>query len=116
MMAADSSKKFQIFINTLTTRTITLDVCCDLDMEFVKWLIEEKEGIQITHQQLIFGGKQLENDRTLAGMNIAFGDVGIKQLMLPFQTMVFKRKHTASGPVYTWRFLTMYPLLILIPI
>lgn len=77
MMAADSSKKFQIFIKTLTGRTITLDVCCDLDVEFVKWLVEEREAIRIAWQRLIFGGKQLENGRTLAGMNITFVDFDI---------------------------------------
>jgi hypothetical protein len=77
MMAADSSKKLQIFVKTLTGNAITLDVCCDLDIEYVKWLIEEKEGIRITYQRLIFGGKQLENGRTLAGMNIAVGDFSI---------------------------------------
>ena len=101
MKAAGSSKKFQIFIKTLTAKTITLDVCCDLDMEFVKCLIEEKEGIQIAHQRLIFGGKQLENGRTLAGTSIAFGDFGIKRLTLPFQTMVFKKKaHCIWSCVY----------------
>jgi Ubiquitin family len=77
MMAADSSKKLQIFITTPVGKTITLDVCCDLDIEFVKWLIQGREGIQIANQRLIFGGKQLENGRTLAGMNIAVGDFDI---------------------------------------
>jgi hypothetical protein len=77
MMAADSSKKFQIFVKTLNGRTITLDVCWDLDIELVKWLIREKEGTPIASLTLIFGGKQLENGRTLAGMNIAVGDFGI---------------------------------------
>ncbi|KAA6382143.1 MAG: putative Polyubiquitin [Streblomastix strix] len=62
--------QMQIFVKTLANKTITLMLLPDDTVRSVKEQIQQKEGIPADQQRLVFGGKELEDDKTLQVYNI----------------------------------------------
>ena len=66
-MASRADGLMQIFIKTLTGKTITLNVNLRCDtFEIVKKKIQDKEGIPVHRQRLIILGREAEDGRTLS--------------------------------------------------
>ena len=60
------SEPKQIFIRTVDNRTITVEVSDDETVTSLKQKLQDKEGIPANQQRLVFGGKQMQDGRSLS--------------------------------------------------
>mmetsp|Transcript_24344 Transcript_24344/g.59604 ORF Transcript_24344/g.59604 Transcript_24344/m.59604 type:complete len:326 (-) Transcript_24344:35-1012(-) len=70
----------QLFVKTLTGKTVSIEVEEGESIEDVKAKISEKEGIPPEQQRLIFGGQQLQDSKTLDDYDV--GDDATLHLVL----------------------------------
>ncbi|KAH8921939.1 putative NEDD8 precursor-ubiquitin-like protein [Atractiella rhizophila] len=64
-----------IKVKTLTGKEIELDIEPSDKITRIKEKVEEKEGIPPAQQRLIFGGKQMADEKTAKDFNIEAGSV-----------------------------------------
>jgi large subunit ribosomal protein L40e len=69
-LRSKEQKGMQIYVKTLTGKTITVEVDPNNTVEDLKYMIHDSEGYGVESQRLIFEGKQLEDGRTLRDYNI----------------------------------------------
>lgn len=62
--------KLEVYVKTLTGKTVTLAVTSSNTVAELKEMIQDKEGIPPDQQRFVFAGKQLEDDRMISEYHV----------------------------------------------
>jgi len=74
---------FQIFVEVPTGPTVTLDVRKTSTVADIKQMLQRHGVGQVERQELTFGGREVENDRTLSESQIVLGSTLMLTLLEP---------------------------------
>lgn len=85
----------QIFIKTLTGKTITIDTDASTTIFELKMMIQDKEGVPPDEQRIIFAGKEVDNDTTIMDSNYQHDSIYHLLFRFPGGMQIFIR--TACG-------------------
>lgn len=69
----------QLFVRTVSGRTLPLQVESGETVETVKQMLQERENVDVDHQRLVFAGKELDDSQTLESYNLK-GDETLEML------------------------------------
>jgi len=72
-ISSKKSTKMLIKVRTLTGKEIELDIEPDYRVAQIKEKVEEKEGIPPVQQRLIYGGKQMADEKTASDYSLEGG-------------------------------------------
>ena len=98
-----------IYVKTLTSETITLDVLPSDTIDNIKTRIHFREGIPPMEQRLIFEAGELENGRTLSSYNIQ--DEATIYLIPPFRGGIEVSAETSrSASPMAWSPMALPPM------
>jgi len=60
----------QIFVKNLSGKTVAIEAAADQTILDVKKMLEDKEGIAVREQRIVFEGKQCDDISTLESLGI----------------------------------------------
>jgi len=60
----------QIFVKNLSGKTVTLECSADQNIADIKKMLEDKEGIAVREQRIVFEGKQCDDTATLESLGV----------------------------------------------